>query len=58
VAFIQKVLLRLSFLQADEPNVFPDLEFLKISHFKGLKLSLIKGPEASLKAQIAKWSLI
>ena len=27
VAFIQKGLMRLSFLQTDEPNYFPELEF-------------------------------
>ena len=27
VAFIQKELMRLSFLQTDEPNYFPELEF-------------------------------
>ena len=27
VAFIQKGLMRLSFLQIDEPNYFPELEF-------------------------------
>ena len=37
MAFIQKVLKRLSYLLTDEPYYFPDLEILKISHFKGLK---------------------
>ena len=32
VAFIQKGLMRLSFLQTDEPNYFPELEFLCCSN--------------------------
>ena len=34
VAFIQKVLMRSSYLQTDEPKYFLELKILKLCHFK------------------------
>ena len=42
VAFSQKGLMRLSFLQTDKPNYFPELEFLFIFHSKWLKSCQIR----------------
>ena len=42
VAFIQKGLMRLSFLQTDEPNYFPELEFWFFFHSKWLKSCQIR----------------
>ena len=57
MAFIQKVLMHLSFLQTDEPHYFPELEFWICDISKGSN-HVKKEPEVALKAQIAKWSLI
>ena len=37
VAFIQKLLMYLSFPQTGEPHYFPELEFLNLRNLKGLK---------------------
>ena len=42
VAFIQKGLMRLSFLQTDKPNYFPELEFWFFFHSKWLKSCQIR----------------
>ena len=42
VAFIQKGLMRLSFLPTDEPNYFPELEFLFFFQSKWLKSCQIR----------------
>ena len=39
VAFIQKLLMRSSNLQTDEPNYFPELEILKLRYSKGQVIS-------------------
>jgi hypothetical protein len=51
VAFIQKVLMHLSFPQTDEPYFFPELEFCNFDISKGSN-HVIQWPEVALKAQI------
>ena len=41
VAFIQKVLMRSSYLQTDEPNYFPELETLQLDY--KIDWNLLKG---------------
>ena len=37
VALIEKIMMWLSYPQTDKPNYFPELEIMRLKHFKGLK---------------------
>ena len=57
VAFVQKVLIHLSFPQTDEPYYFPKLEFW-IRDILNDSNSVNYKPESGIKAQKVKWSPI